>query len=88
MVSVSVDGVEVKGLVDSGSTRSIVGQHLVSRIERSDYPVIAVNGETVSCLGTTKMQIGVAGRSIQHEFLVMVDLVPGVELILGLAGPY
>ena len=84
MVPVSVEGCDVKGLVDSGSTRSIVGSHLVSRIEGKESRLMAVNGETVSCLGTAKLQIGVAGRSIQHEFIVMRDMVPGIEVILGI----
>lgn len=58
MVSVSVDGVSVGALVDTGSTRSIICKRLATRIVDSDgCPIMAVNGQMMAYVGTGDVRL-------------------------------
>ena len=84
MASIFVDGVESKALVDSGSTRSIISAKLVSNVNDSDTEIMAVNGKAISCEGTALVRLQISEWCIEHEFLVMKELIPGIPVILGL----
>lgn len=83
-MSVSVDGSELKALVDSGSSRSLIWNRFASSARPSDgHKILSVSADTVLCVGTTQLTLHIAGRELHHEFLVMKRLVPGWELIIG-----
>ena len=84
MTSVSVDGADMKALVDCGSTRSIISAKLVSKVNFSDSEVMTVNGDVVPCAGTALIKLNIAGCYMCHNFLVMNELVPGISVIIGL----
>ena len=83
-VCVSVNGSYLNALVDSGSSRSLICERFASMAILSDsHKIMNVNAESVSCVGTTRVTLRVAGREVNHDFLVMKKLVPGFELIIG-----
>ena len=52
-VDVLIDGVMIKALVDSGCTQTIAVRSLVKRLTPCYGGMIAVDGNTVSCLVTS-----------------------------------
>ena len=64
----------VETIVDSGASLGVVSASLVEpqRIDRSQsVPVQVASGETILTLGTTTLELDLAGTSVQQTALVL-----------------
>ena len=69
-----VNGKMVETIVDSGASSSVVSANLVEpqRIDRSQsVPVQVASGETIFTLGTTTLELDLAGTSVHQTALVL-----------------
>ena len=62
---VLIDGVMIKALVDSGCTQTIAVRSLVKRLTPCYGGMIAVDGNTVSCIGTSVVSMVVNGHQLE-----------------------
>ena len=82
-IMVTVNGKQVSALVDTGCTTSIVH----SGISGSCYGrsrVISFDGNPVDCLGKSRVELTVAGKTIVSEVLVVDNIVGNFKVVLGM----
>lgn len=92
-VQVRIQEWEGKGLLDTGSTHSLIsaqifkGLHNLPRgsVSQVNWQTQLLNGETCSALYKANLHIIVAGRHIKHNMYVMenmaIDVIIGTEII-------
>jgi transposase InsO family protein len=84
VVSIVASGERVQALVDTGCSQTIVAQRLARNVTNGAGRIMTVNGSSVSCAGTTMVQLGVGERKLVVHGLVLERMVPGVDVILGM----
>ncbi|GFV11588.1 general transcription factor II-I repeat domain-containing protein 2A [Trichonephila clavipes] len=78
-LDVTVDGLPVKALVDSGASSSVVSQKFRRYLKKVMFPshnhtVLKVaNGSYVQPKGMCTFQIGISGRMLSFKFIVLPD---------------
>ena len=80
-----VNGRQVETIVDSGASASVVSAHLVDpqKIDRTySVPVQVASGETIFTLGTTQLELDLAGTSVLQTALVLPT--DAFQAVLGL----
>ena len=81
---VLVNGVEARGLIDTGCTRSIVKTSLAVRIHFVKTLILAVDGRPASCVGFSRVAISMYGKVVHKKCLVSKSMLEGVDIVLGM----
>ena len=82
IVNVSVLGREVKGLLDTGCSRTIVRSNLVRKwFGRS--AVKAFDGYATECKGFAWINVGVNGVSVKAKVIGADKLIEGIDMVVG-----
>ena len=91
IINISINGVRVKALVDSGCEQSVIMQKLVEQLGLHkcgpDHQVIVLNGCKATCKGETSVVVDVSNDpSVKLKFLFASQLVANCSVILGMTG--
>ena len=85
---VSINGKRVRGLIDSGASRTIIGPHvsLGRKFRRSKGygHVLGFDGARVRVREEAEATVGLAGRSVTVPVLRAYSLLGGVDVIVGM----
>ena len=84
-LDVEVDGRRLTGIIDTGATLSVISSKFVIRrdINQSDViPIKVGNGEVVFSLGTSTIQVDMAGSVIDQKLLILDT--SAFEFVLGM----
>lgn len=92
-ISVTINGLAVKTLIDSGCQQSVVSSRVVKtlglRMQGHQRTVRMLNGNTTQCSGEVVVTVKLSsGSTVQVTCLVAPELVCGCGLILGVDGIY
>ena len=85
---VLVNGVPAKGLIDSGSTRTIIGPGFTINV-KNGLPcgsafIVGFGGSEVKVQGESVVRLKLAGKTIEPPVLHSRSMLDGVDLIVGL----
>ncbi|GFR25271.1 transposon Ty3-I Gag-Pol polyprotein [Trichonephila clavata] len=86
-LDVTVDGLPVKALVDSDASSSVVFEKFRRYLKKVTFPthnhtvLKFANGSYVHPKGMCTLKIGISGRILPFEFIVLPDCSP--DIILG-----
>ena len=80
-----MDGLTKKGLIDTGCTQSLIHSKLVRNkaVLQSSKTILSANGKAMKTAGEVSLTIEVVKKRLRVKFIVVDDLIPGVEIILG-----
>ena len=83
VILAEVNGNQVRALVDTGCTNSMVTQRVAGRVH-GQKEMVAFDGRRVRCKGTSVAQVKVGDEVMQLEVTVAEQLVGGVDFVLGM----
>jgi hypothetical protein len=84
-VQVEVGGVMMRGLMDSGCSRSILSRKVAQEVKKlpTTEMIVMMNGDTEKCALSSEVIVNVKGRRVKLNCLV-VDVLPGYQILLGM----
>ena len=82
-VEVVVNGIPVVALLDTGCTTSLV-QSEIAGTHYGKTRVVAFDGKHVDCLGKSKVEFEVGGKSLMKEALVVNSIVCNFKAVIGM----
>ena len=83
VIMAEVNGNQVRALVDTGCTNSMVTQRVAGRVH-GEKEMVAFDGRRVRCKGTSTARVRVGDETMQLQVTVAEQLVGGVDLVLGM----
>ena len=84
IIPVSLNEKCCRGLIDTGSTLSIVSSRYATNTYKAGHEIIGVDGKSIHCEGAAKLKMRIGSCELLHHFLVMKELLPDVDVIIGL----
>lgn len=88
LITVNVNGVNIKALVDSGCEQSVVLERFCNQIGVApcgpERRVLMLNGQITKCRGEAQLAVQVRNRHLSVKCLIAPMLVGGCSLILGM----
>lgn len=88
VVRVTLCGVEVSALIDTGCEQSVIRQDVCCKVgcvpRGTRFVVEMLNGESTDCLGEATVALDVNGTIVVVKTLVVADLVCDCEMIIGI----
>ena len=82
-VEVVVNGIPVVALLDTGCTTSLV-QSGIAGTHYGKTRVVAFDGKYVDCLGKSKVEFEIGGRTLVKEALVVNNIVCNFKAVIGM----
>lgn len=85
VVEVIVNGLKKRALVDTGCTKSVISAKcgVKCQIRKTQEKVVMMNGDETTCFQVALVSLVVASINLKVECL-MADIVPGVDMLLGM----
>ena len=88
-IDVQINGKEVKGLIDSGATISLIKSSLVkdlkiNNIDNESKYITSLGNNRISVSGLIDITVNIFGIEMMAEFLIVNDENIGNDLILGM----
>jgi hypothetical protein len=86
-VSAFIGGMEVKTLIDSGCSRSILSPSVARHwfVESTQQEIVMMNGKSVRCCGTCSVRVTIQKKTIVLSCLV-TDILAEFDMLLGMDG--
>ena len=81
VITIHLDGKEVKALIDSGCSRSVVLASLVSKQLRKTDEVMIANGTMASCYCDIVVDLLIRGISLKIRCMALKNLPYDIEMI-------
>lgn len=87
MIKVKIQDKELRALVDSGCSKSVISEKLdfLHRRVNSDDKIVMMNGDVVNCFGSQLVTMSVEGTEIMLDCLVS-KVLPDCDMLLGMDG--
>ena len=83
MIEVLICENRVKALFDTGCSRTLVKSRFGNEI-KGKCNLRAVDGNEVSCIGLSPINVSVLGRNLSTDAIVVESLLDGVEAVIGM----
>lgn len=75
---------EVRALVDTGCSTTVVASHLVPECKRKKSSLTAVDGRVIVCEGEGSVELTVQGIHLTVKAIILGRLVDGIDMVLGM----
>lgn len=75
---------EVRALVDSGCSTTIVVSRLVPECEGEESRLVAVDGREIVCEGERNVELMVQGIQLGVKAIILRKLIDGIDVVLGM----
>ncbi|MGL4890227.1 MAG: aspartyl protease family protein [Aeromonas veronii] len=70
IITARVNGAQMRALVDTGCSRTIVCAAIITRLKRSASAVVAVDGSRVACVGEAMVKVEALEASVDVNCLI------------------
>lgn len=84
MVNVMVRRKEVRALVDTGCSTTVVASYLVPECEGKKSKLVAVDGREIVCEGETNVELVVQEIQLGIRAIILRKLIDGIDVVLGM----